>query len=158
MIKPSFCVCGWVKGGIWRRCRGSPKSCAKGKIWVNEEKWHYEARLGHDKGTVQETTGWDRILRSCGFVHKPLLTLTSHRVCNFGGHLPSSRLEVGEILLKWGEVEGAIIESQRAATSAECVKKCLNTNQKVPRRKTFKRNRKTFKRKRKTFKRNDVHV
>ena len=31
-------------------------------------------------------------------------------------------LEVGEILLKRGEVEGAIIESQRAATSAECVK------------------------------------
>ena len=64
-IKPSFCVCGWVKGGIWRRCRGSPKSCAKGKIWVNEEKWHY--RLGHDKAAVQETTGWDgsAILRFC---------------------------------------------------------------------------------------------
>ena len=42
----------------------------------------------------------ETVLRSCGFVHKPLLTLTSHRVCNFGGHLPSSRLEVGEILLK----------------------------------------------------------
>ena len=63
----------------------------------------------------------ETVLRSCGFVHKPLLTLTSHRVCNFGGHLPSSRLEVGEILLKRGKVEGVIIESQRGATSAECI-------------------------------------
>ena len=158
MIKPSFCVCGWVKGGIWRRCRGSPKSCAKGKIWVNEEKWHYEARLGHDKGTVQETTGWDRILRSCGFVHKPLLTLTSHRVCNFGGHLPSSRLgswwNTSKVRRSWRSNNRV----SKSRNFSRMRKKCLNTNQKVPRRKTFKRNRKTFKRKRKTFKRNDVHV
>ena len=31
-------------------------------------------------------------------------------------------LKVGEILQKWREEEEAIIESQRAATSAECVK------------------------------------